>query len=780
MQRFPSLIRALPFLVMLALSACGGGADSPAASTTDDPARVASVRLVDAAPLFTEAGQQQRLQAQALDAEGRVLTVPVQWTSSAPQRVSVGAGSDASAALTAGSEAGAAVLTATAGAHQARAVAVVVPAGPGVVTLTDAQIDGDPVAAPGVTTLRPGSTYTVTLAAGVTPPPVGTRVIGQGTKAVAGEVVAVAGQQLTLALVPLPQLLPALTLDIDLPLQAAAPRPTAQAGRARIQSDPRERTQAETSFSIAGFECEAEGSAGGVTLAKKTVTPTGLDSLRYRVLWNSQQKLMRLSGQPGVQFELEPTASLTFSGKLDCQLELVDIPIPIPPALSLFLGVGFPVGVGFTLDGELPVNSVALNLTGQAQADVVVGFDCQADCASLNRLTTSGAVTPTLIAPDFTANRLALNGQVYAWANFEGGARWSSTLQFDAIEAQAGLKFATVFGTENAQARDAASAGQYALTLEASAGPTEALGDFASLVGLLLDQARFETSVPLGRSPTATLAASATRFLAGDAVQFQVDLNADEVLFPLQGYNVQAVRVYRKTVADDGSFVLVLANEVAASNGQTQFILPWVATVDSAANISFVAFVKTRLLNGLRWQVGLVQAEAQPPAQRFGQVSGGPGGAYDIGECVRDELTGRIWSGSVYSGPRNVATYYTNLIDNGQPQVYAGSDGTQALYRAPTPEEVASPGNSQGFLATINREGLCGFSDWRLPTRAEVELLYTAPADQFRQWIGLPPDTNTWVSDSGVEPRLGFYFNTAGAFVAMDRSARFANVRLIR
>jgi len=204
-------------------------------------------------------------------------------------------------------------------------------------------------------------------------------------------------------------------------------------------------------------------------------------------------------------------------------------------------------------------------------------------------------------------------------------------------------------------------------------------------VGLLLDQAKFEKSVPLGRSPTATLAACTSSFVAGDAVQFQVDLNADEVLFPLQGYNVQSVRVYRKTVAEDGSFVLVLANEVAASNGQTQFLLPWVATVDSAANISFVAFVKTRLLNGLRWQVGLVQAEAQPPALRFAQVPGGPGGSFDIGDCVRDELTGRIWSGSVYSGPRNVATYYTHLIDNGQPQVYAGSDGTQALYRAPTP-----------------------------------------------------------------------------------------------
>jgi hypothetical protein len=296
---------------------------------------------------------------------------------------------------------------------------------------------------------------------------------------------------------------------------------------------------------------------------------------------------------------------------VDCKLELADVPIPLPPSIGLFLGVGFPVGVGFTMEGALPVNGVALNLKGQAQADVVVGFDCNPGCGSLNSITPTGSVTPTLTAPEFTANSLDLSGQVYAWGNFEGGARWSSTLQFDAIEAQAGLKFATKVATENAQAKDAASAGNYALTFEASAGPTEALDDFAGLVGLILDKAKLETSVPLGRSPMAALAIGKASFKAGDDVSFQVDLNADEVLFPLQGYNVQTVRIYRKTVADDGSYVLVLANEQRASSGQTQFTIPWLATVDSGSNISFVAFVQTKLLSGLRWQVGLVNTQVQ-------------------------------------------------------------------------------------------------------------------------------------------------------------------------
>jgi hypothetical protein len=372
---------------------------------------------------------------------------------------------------------------------------------------------------------------------------------------------------------------------------------------------------------VAGFECDAEGTAGSVGLAKKEVAPLGLDTLRYRVLWNSSHKLLRLSGQPGVQFEMEPEAKVALTGKVDCKLELADIPIPLPPSIGLFLGVGFPVGVGFTVEGELPVSGVSLNLKGQAQADVVVGFDCNPDCTSLNRITPSGSITPTVNTPELALNRLDLTGQVYAWGNFEGGARWSTTLQFDAIEAQAGLKFATKVATEQAQAQSAESSGDYVLTFEAAAGPTEALGDFADLVGLILEQAKLETSVPLGRSPTASFSADKTSFKAGDDVKFQVDLNADEVQFPLQGYNVRSVRIYRKTLNDDGSFVLVLANEQQATRDQTQFTIPWLATVDSGSNISFVAFVQTKLLTDLRWQVGQVGSVAGAAASLSGSLS---------------------------------------------------------------------------------------------------------------------------------------------------------------
>lgn len=625
----------------LALAACGGGEGGDASGATvaraDDPAAVARLQWAGAAPLFTASGQQHALQVQALDAQGRVLNVPVAWQSSAPAVVSVTAPASGStgqaATLTALAGTGSAVLTATVGSRSLTAVALVVSAAPGTVVLSDAQVNGEPVASAATLAagrLKVGGTYTVTLQPGVAPPAAGKLVLGQGSKAIAGEVVAVNGQVLTLALVPLKRLLPQFQLQLDLPLQAGLPRTTASsnARRRALSTGVGEglaQAQAETEFSLGGFDCTAEGSAGGVELAKNERQPLGLDTLRYQVAWSDQRQTLRIVGQPGISFELEPTAKLAFTGKVDCKLQLGEIPIPIPPQVGLFLGAGFPVGVGFTMEGALPVNAVALNLKGQVQVDVVLGFDCKPECVSLNRITPSGSVTPTLTAPEFTANRLDLSGQVYVWANFEGGARFASTLQFDAIEGQAGLKFATTLASEHTQAKDASSAADYMLSFEAVVAPTEALGDFAEQVGLLLDQLKFETSVPLGRSPTAGFQIDRRSFRALDDVSFQLNLATDEVNFPLLGYNVQGVRVYRKTTADNGSYVLTLVGEQAASPGQTQFTIPWLATVDSGPSVSFVAVVQTKLLGAQRWQLGVpLQTTAATAAaqvtQRFVEI----------------------------------------------------------------------------------------------------------------------------------------------------------------
>lgn len=63
--------------------------------------------------------------------------------------------------------------------------------------------------------------------------------------------------------------------------------------------------------------------------------------------------------------------------------------------------------------------------------------------------------------------------------------------------------------------------------------------------------------------------------------------------------------------------------------------------------------------------------------------------------CFRDDVTGLIWEGKEGSGPRAGSNVYTNM-GNGQ-----SSD-------------------TSGYMTAINGAKLCGFSDWRLPSRNEL------------------------------------------------------------
>jgi hypothetical protein len=74
------------------------------------------------------------------------------------------------------------------------------------------------------------------------------------------------------------------------------------------------------------------------------------------------------------------------------------------------------------------------------------------------------------------------------------------------------------------------------------------------------------------------------------------------------------------------------------------------------------------------------------------------GGSFANTECVKDNVTGLMWEGKDVSGDRAGANRYTNL-GNG-----AASDAS-------------------GYVAMVNATGLCGYTDWRLPTPDELQSL---------------------------------------------------------
>lgn len=97
------------------------------------------------------------------------------------------------------------------------------------------------------------------------------------------------------------------------------------------------------------------------------------------------------------------------------------------------------------------------------------------------------------------------------------------------------------------------------------------------------------------------------------------------------------------------------------------------------------------------------------------------GGTYPQSDCVKDYSTGSAWraSTSANSSLHYVGRTYTNYDDVTKLQVSTGiSTG-----RNPTLSEIDAATNSIGFVNAVNATALCGYTDWRRPTKEEIETL---------------------------------------------------------
>jgi hypothetical protein len=97
-------------------------------------------------------------------------------------------------------------------------------------------------------------------------------------------------------------------------------------------------------------------------------------------------------------------------------------------------------------------------------------------------------------------------------------------------------------------------------------------------------------------------------------------------------------------------------------------------------------------------QDGMIGRDVSSPDNSDGKLgfSYSTVGSHAITECVQDNVTGLTWEGKPTSSTR-IATY-TNYGDN----------------RA---------GDASAYVAAVNATGLCGYSDWRLPTADELQTL---------------------------------------------------------
>jgi hypothetical protein len=126
------------------------------------------------------------------------------------------------------------------------------------------------------------------------------------------------------------------------------------------------------------------------------------------------------------------------------------------------------------------------------------------------------------------------------------------------------------------------------------------------------------------------------------------------------------------------------------------------------------------------------------PTNGYGYVSNPAGGNYGL-NCVKDYSTGLVWEGK--SANPSLITYaeriFTNYDDTSSLQVRAGA----STYRTPTSSEINAVTNTVGYKNAVNGFALCGFSDWRLPTKAELLTLVdtSVPSES-----GPPRINSTW------------------------------------
>jgi Protein of unknown function (DUF1566)/Repeat of unknown function (DUF5648) len=146
----------------------------------------------------------------------------------------------------------------------------------------------------------------------------------------------------------------------------------------------------------------------------------------------------------------------------------------------------------------------------------------------------------------------------------------------------------------------------------------------------------------------------------------------------------------------------------------------------------------------------------------YSSVPNPAGGPFKVSSCLKDEVTGLIWEGKEATGNRAGNLLYTNQ---------GGGAATDA----------------SGYLAAMNASRLCGFGDWRLPTRQELLTIvdYHRPDGPMiiRDWFVNTERAHYWSSDAlSTNGDQAWYVNFAGLGGSSSYTIRSLSkaVRLVR
>lgn len=145
--------------------------------------------------------------------------------------------------------------------------------------------------------------------------------------------------------------------------------------------------------------------------------------------------------------------------------------------------------------------------------------------------------------------------------------------------------------------------------------------------------------------------------------------------------------------------------------------------------------------------------------------------------CVQDEDNGLVWEVKSAGGLHDKNSLYTWYVPSEKGEAAGVADGGRC--------EGGIECDSHAFVQAINAERLCGYTDWRLPTREEMMTLVvmgtegaaTMNPDYFPQGLG----SWYWTASSNQKhPEYAWYLLFRNGITLSDNKARAKHLRLVR